>query len=230
MFIKPSRRHSMTRQVIGKGLSMLRDIAFVNGSLMLGWGGIGFYSPGYQRTIAILLSVEVILARLLENIDEGVKTVKRQSWLVLSGILWLIMNVVMAWSAHTRYLSLPWASPAISWLGVIIFTSGLALRVWSAHTLGKYFSICVTVFERHELIIKGPYRYCRHPAYLGSVFQITGLVLAFGSIINMIFLIILIALIFWRIRDEEALLVEVFRENYAGYQRNVPMLFPFAAP
>jgi protein-S-isoprenylcysteine O-methyltransferase Ste14 len=230
MFIKPSRRHSMTLRIAGKGLSMLRDIAFVNGSLILGWGGIGFYSSGYQRTIALLLSVEVISARLLENIDEGVKTIKRQSWLVLSGILWLIMNVVMSWSAHRQYLSLPWTSPAMSWLGVVIFTSGLALRVWSAHTLGKYFSICVTVFERHELITKGPYRYCRHPAYLGSLFQITGLVLAFGSTINMIFWVILIALIFWRIRDEETLLVEVFRENYAGYQRKVPRLFPFAAP
>jgi protein-S-isoprenylcysteine O-methyltransferase Ste14 len=209
-----------------KGLSMLSGIAFVNGSLLLGWGGIGFYNVGYLRTVAILLSIEVITARLLEGTGVGVKTIARQSWLGLAGILWLIMNVIMAWSAQRRYLSLPGDSVFIPWLGVTLFALGLALRNWAALTLGDFFSLNVTIFERHELIISGPYRFCRHPAYFGSLLQIIGLTLAFRAVVGLVFMFIFIPIVFWRIRDEESLLVETFHRDYSEYQRNVPMLFP----
>jgi protein-S-isoprenylcysteine O-methyltransferase len=207
---------------------MLSGIAFVNGSLLLGWGGMGFYSVGYQRTVAIMLSIEVIAARLLEGTGVGVKTIARQSWLGLAGILWLMMNVALAWSAHQRYLTLPGDSAFISWVGVTLFTLALALRIWAAHTLGDLFSLNVTIFEGHELIIKGPYRYCRHPAYLGSLLQIVGLTLAFQAVIGLVFMIMFIPLLFWRIGDEESLLVDTFRQDYSEYQRNVPKLFPRA--
>jgi len=205
---------------------MLSGIAFVNGSLLLGWGGMGFYSVGYQRAVAILLSVEVIAARLLEGTGVGVKTIALQSWLGLAGILWLIMNIVLAWSAHGRYLTLAGNLTFISWLGVGLFALGLALRAWSAYTLGDFFSINVTIFEGHKLIIKGPYRYCRHPAYFGSLLQVIGLILVFRAIIGLVFVFIFIPLLFWRIDAEESLLVETFRRDYSEYQRNVPKLFP----
>lgn len=205
---------------------MLSGIAFVNGSLLLGWGGMGFYSVGYQRAAAILLSIEVISARLLEGTGVGVKTIARQSWLGLAGILWLIMNVVLAWSAHRRFASLTGDSAFIPWFGVTLFALGLALRNWAAHTLGDFFSLNVTIFERQELITRGPYRYCRHPAYSGSLLQIIGLTLAFRAVLGLVFMIVFIPILFWRIRDEESLLVDAFHRDYSEYQRNVPKLFP----
>jgi protein-S-isoprenylcysteine O-methyltransferase Ste14 len=207
---------------------MLSGIGFANGSLLLGWGGLGFYSIGYQRAVAILLSIEVIAARLMEGTGVGVRTIARQGWLALSGILWLIMNIVLAGAAQRRYLALPEAAAIIPWMGVTLFALALALRIWAARTLGDFFSLNVTIFERHVLIIQGPYRFCRHPAYLGSLLQIVGLILAFRAVIGLVFMIIFIPLLYWRIGDEESLLVENFKEGYFEYQRNVPMLFPRA--
>ena len=204
---------------------MLSGIVFANGSLILGWGGLGFYSVGHQLAVAILLSIEVILARLLESTDQGVKTVARQDWLGLAGILWLIMNFVLARSASRRELASA-GGVWISWAGTGLLAGGLTLRVWSAWTLGRFFSLRVTVFDRHELIVSGPYRYCRHPAYLGSLLQVVGLILAFQSVAGLIFLIVFIPLVFWRIYDEEALLAVTFPHTYAGYRRRVPLLFP----
>ena len=204
---------------------MLSGIAFANGSLILGWGGVGFYSVGHQLVMAILLSIEVICARTLENSDEGVKTVARQSWLGLVGIMWLVMNFVLARSASRREFMLP-GGAFVSWFGTALFAGALILRAWSARTLGRFFSLRVTVFDRHELIVSGPYRYCRHPAYLGSLLQVIGLILAFRSTAGILFLIVFVPLVFWRIYDEEALLAETFQQTYAGYQQKVPRLFP----
>jgi protein-S-isoprenylcysteine O-methyltransferase Ste14 len=189
---------------------------------------VAFYAVAHQLALAIMLSMEVIAARLLENTATGTKTVARQSWMGLFAIVWVGMNIALAWSARVQFARLPGASLAMAWCGVTLFTLALALRIWSAWTLGDFFSLHVTIFKNHRLVIAGPYRYCRHPAYLGSVLQIIGLTLAFQTLVGMMVLVFFIPLLFWRMRDEEQLLGDAFQEAYAAYQRKVPMLFPFS--
>lgn len=51
--------------------------------------------------------------------------------------------------------------------GIILYSFGLFIRLWSRLELGKYFSHHVTVDSHQELISKGPYKYFRHPLYIG---------------------------------------------------------------
>src|SRR4051812_44421567 len=58
-------------------------------------------------------------------------------------------------------------------IGIILLLAGISLRVWSINILGKNFTAAVKVTKEHELIKTGPYRYVRHPSYLGALIAIT---------------------------------------------------------
>src|SRR5215467_11693092 len=64
-------------------LSLLPAMLVLNLSLAIGWGGLQFFNSGYRLFLSILLSLEVLLARLFENTDTGVRTVERQAWVAL---------------------------------------------------------------------------------------------------------------------------------------------------
>ena len=59
--------------------------------------------------------------------------------------------------------------------GLILMVPGFLLMQSAEKYLDKQFSIRVTVQEDHKLIRSGPYRYIRHPRYLGILFCRDGL-------------------------------------------------------
>ena len=112
-------------------------------------------------------------------------------------------------------------------LGVALFLLGLGLRVWSARTLGRFFSWHVTVFAGHRLVTGGPYAISRHPAYLGSVIQIVGLGFMFRApLVAAGGLLVFAVVLVLRVRDEENLMTAAFPGLYPAYQKRVPVLFP----
>lgn len=52
-------------------------------------------------------------------------------------------------------------------IGIIGYAIGIFVRLWSRFELGKYFSHHVAVDVDQELISTGPYKYFRHPLYIG---------------------------------------------------------------
>jgi len=77
------------------------------------------------------------------------------------------------------------------------------------------------------LITKGPYRFCRHPQYLGFVMMILGIDLMFGSVIGIIFTVVLsIPSAVYRARIEDRLLRNKFGEEWENYASKVGFFFP----
>lgn len=68
--------------------------------------------------------------------------------------------------------TLDWPSFAV---GVCMTTAGAFLRWWSLKTLGPLFTWTTGVMENHRLIRAGPYRYFKHPNYLGSAVFASGI-------------------------------------------------------
>ena len=117
--------------------------------------------------------------------------------------------------------------PATAWAGVALGVAGLALRLWSVLTLRERYTRTLLTHEQHSVERKGPYRWVRHPGYLGSLLALGGVALASGN--SIVFLVSLFALVWaytYRIRVEEEMLVAAFGESYAAYQREVGALFP----
>jgi protein-S-isoprenylcysteine O-methyltransferase Ste14 len=115
----------------------------------------------------------------------------------------------------------------VRWIGL-----ALALLVplwlnWVLSSLGPNISETVLTKERHQLVTTGPYRWVRHPLYVGGIalFVSIGLMLASWFIL----LWAAIALIAVRtvvIPQEEAQLVAKFGEAYRSYRSRTGALLP----
>ena len=111
-------------------------------------------------------------------------------------------------------------------IGMVLCVTGLFLAVWSKKSLGNNWSGTPSVKDNHELIIKGPYKFIRHPLYTGLI--ITFLGSAIIGIYLWIFILILFLLKFsLKIRIEERLMTEQFPQDYLSYKKHTKMLVPF---
>ena len=104
------------------------------------------------------------------------------------------------------YLARPtWRSIAV---GIVIGLCGEALRVWAAGHLEK----------SREVTSSGPYRYTRHPLYVGSSIMALGLALATRSwVVGVLVAVYMIVTLTAAIRTEEAFLRERFGPEYDAY-------------
>jgi len=63
---------------------------------------------------------------------------------------------------------------SVAAIGLVLFLFGLILRILAILSLGSFWSFNVVLYENHQLIRTGIYRFIRHPSYLGNVY-LTGL-------------------------------------------------------
>jgi protein-S-isoprenylcysteine O-methyltransferase Ste14 len=79
--------------------------------------------------------------------------------------------------------------------------------------------------RRRGLVMRGPYRLCRHPVYFGEIVALAGLVLAAPSPANLVVFIAVVAAQVVRMQLEERALTEAFPE-YRGYAARTPRILP----
>jgi protein-S-isoprenylcysteine O-methyltransferase Ste14 len=106
-------------------------------------------------------------------------------------------------------------------LGAAITVLGESLRVWAAGHLEK----------SQEVTRSGPYRFTRHPLYLGSTLIGIGLaVAAHHRIAALVILVYLVSTLTAAMRSEEAHLRQKFGDAYDAYaeKRAAPMDRPFS--
>jgi methyltransferase len=65
--------------------------------------------------------------------------------------------------------------------GLASFAAGKALKWWAILTLGPAWTFRVIVVPGAPLISSGPYRYLRHPNYLGVLGELVGVALMTGA-------------------------------------------------
>ncbi len=97
-------------------------------------------------------------------------------------------------------------------------TAATALTVWGIWTLRHAFSITV---EARHLVTGGPYRFVRHPVYLGEMLAATGVVLLRFSTLNAFLLLLFVVLQLMRSSWEEAKLTGNFPE-YRSFAARAP--------
>jgi protein-S-isoprenylcysteine O-methyltransferase Ste14 len=116
----------------------------------------------------------------------------------------------------------------IGLLGVGLMVLGLILRLWAMLTLGKFYTRTLKVSAGQKIVDTGPYRVIRHPGYLGTLLTWIGLPLALSNWVSALLVTLLMAAAYWpRIRAEEAMLVEVYGDEYSRYMQRTKRLIPF---
>lgn len=108
-------------------------------------------------------------------------------------------------------------------LGLAIMLVGGWLFAWTLQLLG---SAVLTPTEETRLVVAGPFRYVRHPMYLGGILAGFGLATAAGSMLGIAYGIVLTLTLADIATAEERDLVDRFGQEYTDYKKRVPRLNP----
>jgi protein-S-isoprenylcysteine O-methyltransferase Ste14 len=146
----------------------------------------------------------------------------------------LVLLILGMWVLPAVYALTPWLGFAdyrlpgwIGWVGAAVFAGGLWLR-WRAHRdLGRNYSSTLVVWEGHELVTEGVYRYIRHPIY-GALWLwgISQPLLLQNWIAGLAGLVVFLPLYLLRVPREEALMLEHFGEAYRAYMGRTGRVVP----
>lgn len=106
-------------------------------------------------------------------------------------------------------LAVPPACATLVASGIAVFLAAKLLKWWAILSLGRFWSFHVLVVPGAPLVATGPYRFLRHPNYVGLMGEIAGVALMMrapiaGVLSAVVFGILLVA----RIRVEDRMLRE----------------------
>ena len=185
-----SERSAITRGVLRWLLGSVVFILILAASLLvssgrldwlMAWGYVGVYVGSRIITLLILaLSDPELLVERAENI-RGPRDLDR----VLAGVMALFGPVSM-WivaGLDERYV---WSSAmplALQLVGLGVVMVGSLVTIW-AMASNTFFSGVVRIQEErgHAVVTGGPYRYVRHPGYVGGVLFYLATPLALGAL------------------------------------------------
>ena len=127
--------------------------------------------------------------------------------------------------AITLHFALPFAKliyPPYNYVGVLFIGIGTWLNIW-ADCLFKTKNTTVKSFKKTTYFIQeGPFRFTRHPMYLGMVIILVGVAILLGSISPFICpfgFFIAMSVVF--IPREEKALEKAFGQAFTNYKRRV---------
>jgi methyltransferase len=66
-------------------------------------------------------------------------------------------------------------------VGAVVFALAKALKWWAILTLGQAWTFRVIVVPQAPLVVSGPYRFMRHPNYVGVIGELVGVALMTGA-------------------------------------------------
>jgi protein-S-isoprenylcysteine O-methyltransferase Ste14 len=145
--------------------------------------------------------------------------------LAMKGARWSGTVALPSWLVDPA--SIP-GMPVAAWIGVALAACGVLVRLWALLTLRHRYTRTLLVGDDHPFERGGPYRFVRHPGYLGSLLFLDGLALSSGNAVTLAAsVVVTFAAYAYRIRSEDAMLVAAFGEEYVAYRREVPALIPF---
>ena len=186
-------------------------------------GQVGFYAA-----LALFFAEAIILGatfrrRAPPRKAELTKAQKASS--LLNGLVIIFALLTIPLFGYAGIAPLPdWTY----YLGLALLLVGLAIIPWAGQTLGRNYSPHALVYQGHQLVERGPYRFVRHPIYTAGFLLIVG----WGLMAQSWAAVVLVAIAgaigtAYRIRVEEKVLVAEFGEQYKSYSRRVKRLIPF---
>ncbi|MEP6601860.1 MAG: isoprenylcysteine carboxylmethyltransferase family protein [Nitrospirota bacterium] len=145
------------------------------------------------------------------------------------GVLWLgIAGSITAGVTVARLLPTT-ISPAkpLMFAAAGLFVAGLFLRWWAIITLGRFFTVDVTIEKDHEVVERGPFRWLRHPSYSGVLMAFAGFALSLHHWIALFVTLLPILVAFlYRMNVEEEALSRALGSRYTDYMKRTKRLIP----
>jgi protein-S-isoprenylcysteine O-methyltransferase Ste14 len=131
---------------------------------------------------------------------------------VIVSALFAAFGGLMVFSALDHRFGWSSVPPAVSVAGDAVVAIGLGFAMFVV-IQNSYAAANVRVESGQQVVTTGVYGFVRHPMYLGGLILMIGTPLALGSWWGLLFLVPGVAVLVFRILDEEKLL----RQDLAGY-------------
>ncbi|MDP6909648.1 MAG: isoprenylcysteine carboxylmethyltransferase family protein, partial [Flavobacteriales bacterium] len=118
---------------------------------------------------------EILLNRKFRSSDADQKGQDKGSirvlWIGLLGGNALAVLASMFFTSSTLRIS---SNPQIAYAGLVVTVIGMLFRFYAVWSLGRNFTVDVTIREDHKLHTQGVYGLIRHPSYTGMIISFIG--------------------------------------------------------
>lgn len=215
--------------------SFIMGIIIFSGMPIVGWGIkdiTGFVQNPARLIYVIMMAVLTLLVVLIvpeegRSHGEGRKLVKKHKLsLLYLQVIPLFIVIASPYFDRHELVVFP-DNITFRIIGLIVTLIGFFIMNWSVMILGKQFSTDITIQDDHQLITAGPYRFIRHPRYLGIILFLSGISLVFISGISLILVFMTSLILVWRVRDEEQLMHQEFKDKWEKYKAQTKAFIPF---
>ena len=149
-------------------------------------------------------------------------------------VLWIIIISSITLSIFIANIHFDTFSLAITdniwilYLGLFLIFAGIFGRLIIIKSLGKYFTVDVTIRKEHQIKKDGFYSVLRHPSYSASLLTFLGLGIYLNNWLSLAIAFIPPFLAFsYRIVVEEKALIEQFGQEYIDYRKSTKKLIPY---
>lgn len=187
-----------------------------------------------MKTLQVLFALSMVAWFLSEflykNILKSNEKDKKDKDKSTLNILWIAIPLSIAVSVTISYITeFPISDEVwIYYAGVVAIGLGIVLRFIIIRSLGKYFTVDVTIRQDHKVKKEGFYKYIRHPSYAFSLMTSLGLGLYLNNWLSLLLAFIIPFIAFsYRITIEERTLIEQFGDEYLEYRKKTKKLIPF---
>jgi protein-S-isoprenylcysteine O-methyltransferase Ste14 len=169
---------------------------------------------------------EILFNRLLRSGQLDMKNTDKKSLPLIWITIIIAMTAGVYASMKINFPVFPHHNTSSTGLSLIVL--GILFRLYAIYSLGKYFTVDVTIRKDHQLKQEGIYGIIRHPSYLGSLVSFIGFGLVLNNWVSMAIIVVPIFAAFLnRISIEEKTLSDRFGNHWKEYSRRTKKLIPF---
>ncbi len=145
--------------------------------------------------------------------------------IIVSLILLAFFALIVLPALDYRFAWSP-VAPSVSILGDAVILLSFLFIFWVTR-VNSFAASNIRVEQDQRVIDRGPYAYVRHPMYTGATWLFVGIPLALGSWWSLGLIVPFMAVLVWRLLDEERILRREL-PGYMEYMRRVRFhLIPF---
>jgi methyltransferase len=175
------------------------------------------------------ISIERIIETFLTSKERQVLRSK-DDWTISAVTVYYIVMIIGMTIEFFHYRTT--FSPTVSYIGAALLSGSFILRWSGMRALGSQWAIHAVGESRlqsgrQKIITAGPYKFIRHPIYLGVILELIAIPLIANAYMTLIFVTLVnIPLQFLRSKLEDEHLLHQFPFEFPEYESTTPKIFP----
>lgn len=180
---------------------------------------------------AAVVLVRMFFHRKAKTFGANVRSPTERS---LTAVLRLALGIPFMLSIAAYLFVPPWIDWAnvglptpLRWFGFLLGAAMVGALYWVHHVLGQNFSPTLQIKQNHRLVIRGPYRWVRHPMYTIMLALHIGYFLVTANwLVGLLGLAVIGMVMVLRTPAEEAMMLAEFGDEYRLYMAHSGRFLP----